>query len=562
MRKILLVLLIGALFLGGSLLQGVPAAAAADTKPVAVLSLPSYANLMDDVAFVGKLADRPALNAALEGILAMVTQGKGLEGLDKTRPCGVIVQTDGQEIGGYGFLPVSDLKKLLSALQQAVGETKTAEGLTVIQPKNSPKPLYLKEQNGWAYFSDKPAQLAQTLADPSTVLEGLQKRYDVAVRLYPANLPAHLRDTALGQFRQKADRDMEQQKPGESQQDFETRKKVSKLVVDGLVTALKDLDRVTLGWSLDRSATKTSLDLNVTAQAGSPTAAQFAALANTRTAFAGFRLPGAALVGNWAGTIPAAKIEILDTLIDAIHAKGLANIERDQKPAEETRLAKEAVDALAAALQKTVRSAHCDGALAVMLAPDTATALVGGYVADSAVIDKAAKALAELAKTSNPMLGEWITLDAEQFQGVHFHTVSIPIGFDANDRERTVKLIGEKIDVVIGIGKNAFYLAAGRTPLKTLKEAISASASVSRATIPPAQISLAVEPFARFLAVVAKPDDRPKFERMANALKNADGSDHVRLVVSSIPNGANYHLEVEPGLLRMVGQLIANPQGQ
>ena len=60
--------------------------------------------------WLGKLAERPDAGTALEGLSAVFTQGKGLAGLDKSRPLGVIVEADGPKIGGYAFLPVTDSK--------------------------------------------------------------------------------------------------------------------------------------------------------------------------------------------------------------------------------------------------------------------------------------------------------------------------------------------------------------------------------------------------------------------------------------------------------------------
>ena len=76
--------------------MGLSQSGAAETKPIAALAVASYNDLVSDVNFVGGLVERPQLGAALEGLLAMVTQGKGLAGVDKTRPWGVIVQASGE----------------------------------------------------------------------------------------------------------------------------------------------------------------------------------------------------------------------------------------------------------------------------------------------------------------------------------------------------------------------------------------------------------------------------------------------------------------------------------
>ena len=58
------------------------------------------------------------LLAALDGLLAMVTQGKGLAGVDKARPWGLILQASGEtDFSGYVFLPVTDFKAALGLLE-------------------------------------------------------------------------------------------------------------------------------------------------------------------------------------------------------------------------------------------------------------------------------------------------------------------------------------------------------------------------------------------------------------------------------------------------------------
>ena len=82
-------------------------------KPILVVSLAGYQRIMDDLAFVGKLSDSPDLAKNLEGMITFFTQGQGLAGLDKTKPWGLAASTDGLSFQLLGFIPVTDLKKLL-----------------------------------------------------------------------------------------------------------------------------------------------------------------------------------------------------------------------------------------------------------------------------------------------------------------------------------------------------------------------------------------------------------------------------------------------------------------
>ena len=118
MKKTLLSTIAVALLLAGSASR---AAAQGDMKPILVVSLAGYQRIMDDLAFVGKLSDSPDLAKNLEGMITFFTQGQGLAGLDKTKPWGLAASTDGLSFQLLGFIPVTDLKKLLDALIGLLG---------------------------------------------------------------------------------------------------------------------------------------------------------------------------------------------------------------------------------------------------------------------------------------------------------------------------------------------------------------------------------------------------------------------------------------------------------
>ena len=70
-------------------------------KTVAAVACTNYDNLINDVTFIGSLIGQPNIAQSMEGSIAAITEGKGLAGVDKTKPWGLILQTDGMQ-----FLPV------------------------------------------------------------------------------------------------------------------------------------------------------------------------------------------------------------------------------------------------------------------------------------------------------------------------------------------------------------------------------------------------------------------------------------------------------------------------
>lgn len=193
-------------------------------KPILTVSLAGYQRIMDDLAFVGKLSDSPDLAKNLEGMIGFFTQGQGLAGLDKTKPWGLAASTDGLSFQLLAFIPVNDLKKLLDSLSGFLGDADQENGIYKLQPPGLPIPLYIKEQNGFAFISQDSAGLTNLPKDPVKLLAGLDKEYDIAVRLGVQNIPEVFRQLAIDQIKMGVEGSLEQQ-PGETDEQYEHARK-------------------------------------------------------------------------------------------------------------------------------------------------------------------------------------------------------------------------------------------------------------------------------------------------------------------------------------------------
>ena len=408
-------------------------AEAAELKPVAVVSLPGYNNLLDDAAYLGKLADRPELDKLLTGMMAVVTQGKELVGLDRTRPWGAMVQTDGETLFVYGFLPVTNLKKLLAVLEPNTdGIQRQEDGLYLVKPKHAgQKRLYVKEQAGWAFLSDKPEQLAATLADPTPLLAGIVKRYEIAVRpVAVPRMPVAMQEMFLAQVRQKADRDLENQRPDESPADFALRKKGWARGAQRPERVVNDANVLTLGWALDKQAQKTFLDLTVTAREGTATAAQLALVPPIRSALGGFRVPGEAFTASGVGRLPAAKIAILNDVIDAVHAHAQESIEKKPKSAEHRTRRRSGRQLDPSVAKNDRRRTQRHGPLGIA-GPQGGDPCGRDLRGRRHALRQGGPRFKDLLDRENPTVASWVKLNAEHRAGVTSHEATIPIPADA-----------------------------------------------------------------------------------------------------------------------------------
>jgi hypothetical protein len=558
-KKALLLLLAGGLLLGGWSLWTAVADAPKESKelkPVVVVSLSGYDKTLDNVAMLGKASGHPELARELIVILKLVAIQGGLAGPDKTRPWGAVVQADGDALAGCAFLPCADLAtlaSLASVLEPLAGKAEDIGG-GVFRIRSHAKPVYVKQKDGWAFFAYSPEALDSPPTDPIALLAGLNTDYDAAVRVYAANIPLKQRE----KFAQWLNGHVEPyvgQGRYEPNRIYALRKQATDGVLRPVFAALNDLETVTVGWTLDIVAKKTSVEFSVTAQEGTETAAALANLHDVKSQFRGFRLPDAVLMGNWAAQISPMKSTAPDALVEAYRALAVGRIEQEGSRVEE---GKEFVANLAELVLANVHSGRVDGGMAVLLKPDAVTLLAGGYVADGAKLTKAGKLMVHAAAQEKPAVAEWIKLDADEFQSVRFHTLSIPIPAQAKEQTNIVSLIGEKLEVAIGIGPQSAYVAVGREPLASIKQVIVQSAADvnTQKDLPPVEVSLALGTAAKFIATRCKIENVSFVAMLVAAiLEKSPGRDHAKLIGSLIPRGVKYRLELEEGIVTLIGRL-------
>ncbi len=488
---------------------GVSQAKAAEPKPIAALAVTNYDNLIGDVNFVGGLAERPQLGVALDGLVTLLTQGKGLAGVDKARPWGAIVQANGEEdIVGYLCVPITNFNDALDLLK--LYHKVTAEGeVYKLTPQHGGQGIYVKKHGDWACFSDKAESLANIASDPLAALTGLEKDYLVAGRIFVANVPERLRAKFIAKFKSGIEKEAASKKADESDEQYAQRKKFVEQVEAYLVRVVGDLDQINAGWALDRTAGKTYVDFSVTAKPGTETAAEMAMASQATTMFAGFRPADAMSMWAIASAIPQAKQEIAASLTTAVRGKVLSEIEKNT-PEKKRGTAKEVAGNVFDLLAKIITAGRIDAVLTSEVGPNSATGLGAAYVADGALLDKILHEVVAAAEEEHPELAQYVNLDAETVNGLKVHKVSIPVPGRVENRgplvQQLVQLIGEDFDVIIAVGKENVYFAAGRDAEAKLKKAIDSSNETGSKAVSPLIVSFAIEPITDAIAVEGKAD--------------------------------------------------------
>ncbi len=548
MRKILSMVVALAMMLGAAQAVQAQAPAGGAAKPLVTISLSGYDDLLADVKFLGQLAGQPMLGQMAEGFLQQATQGKGLAGIDTTRPWGAVVQTDGaMGFPFYAFVPVSDLKATLELLS-ASGIESEDMGNGVFQIATPNQPAFVKEQSGWAFISNTAEVLANVPADPSSLLGELPKNYNIAVKATPQNLPDPIRQMVFGQLRMFTQMGM-QPNPGESDDEFAIRTAAAKQGIEQLVTLIQDLDAVLLGLDINQETSTVYLDVEVRAVPGSKTAEQMSLIAPAATNYAGFDQPGAAVTINFAGKLSDSDVAQLTASIAKMRSVATQELKNQGLSADELALATGLLTDLLDVAQATVDKRNADGGMVMMLKPDAVTMAAGAAIVDGDKLESVAKKLVAAIQQSDPAAAQSIQLDAETHGDVRFHKMTAPVA----DPEAQA-FFGQTVEIILGINNESLYLAGGKDASGLLKQVIDKSKAEAGKEIPPARIAIAATPIAQFIAAAAK--DNPAAAQtaamVAQMLSQHEGKDHLLIVSTPVENGSRLRIEIEQGVLAVI----------
>jgi hypothetical protein len=521
--------------------------AAGEMKPLAVFSLSSYGELESDLKFLGEVAGAPELAQQLDLTLQGLTQGQGLAGLDKKRPWGAAVLSDGMQFQVLTFLPVTDLDQLLASLAQIVGEPEDlGDGVLHLHVQQQ-HDIYIKQQNGWAFFGYQAEQLTGLPEDPAKLLGDLPRNYDVALRANIQNIPQAQREFAIDMIKQGAQGNL-QQMPDESDEQYALRAQLTQNQLDAMTTAINDLNELTLGWSIDAQGKRTYFDVAMTMVEGSESARQLAATPTTESKLSGFLLPGAVFKMHVNSGIVESDIQQTRAMLATVRNQVMNELDNEQQLPDGA--AKEAIKELVGqvmdVLDATVKQGQINMGMAVV-GSGPFTVIVGAQVADGGKLDNVVKKLVQMS-ANEPGFPE-VKLDIAKHKGIRFHSVTIPYPDDP-DSEKAKKLLGDELVVTLGFGPHSVYVALGPDALGNMKQVIDKSAAGAATDLPPMQIELALAPLMKFAS--EEEGSEPMLAMLAKELADG-GKDLILITQNQVPGGVRVRFEAQEGILKLIG---------
>jgi hypothetical protein len=265
-----------------ALLGGGAFATASDKKfeVVAFASLASTDELTADMEALGGLIANPSLGKALIRLLATQTGVRHLPGLDRKRQCGAAIVSDGLRVAPVFFVPATDVKQLLTALEPLVGPAeKQADQPTRVWKIGSGQLTgYVSQHGGWAFLTQTADLLEHSLTSQQIdeEMRRLPAGHDLAVRFYPPRIPEALRTFGVDLLREQIHGSAD---PGDAGSDnaAAARQRLRGLLLEMLESSLADQQQVTWSWTFDRNQKQSSLELQIVPLADGPLARQLGA---------------------------------------------------------------------------------------------------------------------------------------------------------------------------------------------------------------------------------------------------------------------------------------------
>ncbi len=501
-------------------------------QPTVVLSIRGIAPLIDDAEFVAGEAGQDGAKEGIEDAINGFTGGKGLAGIDQTKPLGLYWNATGSGMPVV-FLPITDaddLKGLLTDLTPDFKDSKGQWTMTVNGTK-----LFAKVSGKYCFVSNDASTLTK-LADPAKIVN---TKYDVALEASISSLPEELKNVFLTQFEASARQSMENgPEPGEGE------KEIRDAIFEGMLASTKsfvnDGDRVTFGFDIDEKTRLGALDFSVTGKTGTTMAKSLTAFGKTQPLFAGIGSDTAPL--RMVVSYPTTGIgEEFDAILKAAQEKANAEIDESEKLKEDDdrATAKKLLDRVFSVVKATVKAGSMHSGFVLDKGSDDTVQIVGGMTVAKG--DEVAKLIDDAIKLSkdNPDLVT-VKIDADKHAGARIHAVT------PDEDEEYEKMFG-KSDAHFAVRTDSIWLAMGGGNLKGLKKALDQTAKPATPKTPLAPISFQVKPAA--LTLLMEKDDEGLIER-AKAVAGKPG-DKLNIEVVPVTSGAKLRIEFGVDLLQL-----------
>ncbi|WP_145175825.1 hypothetical protein [Rubripirellula lacrimiformis] len=516
-----------------------PAAAANATEPVLVVTLGSINKLMQDINYLTSAVGQPQAGGMFTMLAGTFTQG-----IDMDMPIGVLVPLVDGAPQPIAVIPTTDVKSILKRLEAQTGPADELDDGTLVIAVGV-NTVYIRQLGNWAAMAPSKALLDLAPADPTTLFNGLGNDYDIAFRLQMQQVPAATRGMLIAQIRQGFEQAMEKQDSA----DAEATREIADGTMKQLEQFINDTDSLMFGLNIDQPNRNVSINTSFTAVAGTPLADIYGGSKPIPSQFASVIRDDAAAYYHAASSIsPEAVKQTRTTLKSTISSLGGALENEDKLNDQQRADIRAMVDRVADLAIASIEEGRADVGALLLADQNDFRFVFGSFVADGNEVAQIVKDLA--AKVENETDAPRFKFDQSTYKGVTMHMIEADIPAKEDEARRA---FGDTLQVHIGTGAKAVYMAVGRNSDSLLKELIDNSTLDQGADRPIGQLKITLLPILKYADSIESNDT---ITAMINALLAAPDQGQLTAIQDSVPNGQSSVIHVGEGLLKAISAAV------
>jgi hypothetical protein len=508
---------------------------------VAVVAVKSIDALRADVRYVLGMAGQEERARQLDELIKSLTGEKGLAGLDTQRPFGAYVNLPaklGMNPPAVAFLPVTKEEDLLGLLDTL--------GIPVSKPENGVRGIdlpggqkaYFRFAHRYVYVSDTAANLGGNLPDPAKLFQPDRLKDNLlTAALRFDEVPKHQKQLLLSLIDTQIAAEQER-KPGESDNEYQSRLAATKLARDVLGSLVEESGALTFDLRIDQKANRIAFDLALVPKAGTVLAGRFRTFTAGRSPFQGLLADAAAgLVVH----VPVAD-ELRRELVQ-LFTRGVEEGLKNEKDPQRRALAKK----LHAALLPTLEAGVIDFGAALLGPRGDDKKFVGVLGVKVAEGKKLEEVFLELVKLLPAEEKGRVKLAQAEAGGVKVHVIQA--GKSLPDAQAE-KVFGP-FHFVLAFRDDVLLVTMGEHGLEVMKETIAALDRPAAGAAPPVQLELAVARVA-----LLNLEERERIEQaLAKAFPGGpQGRDRVRVTLQG-GDALRLRFEAPAEIIRVIAEL-------
>ena len=515
------------------------------TEPVLVVSIASLNKLMQDINYITAAAGQPQAG----GMFTMMAGGFA-QGLDMSKPIGVIVPIIDGAPEPIGMVPTPDIKMMLKRLEAQTGPVDELDDGTLVVAAG-PSLVYIRQSGPWAIVARQKEFLDLAPADPMSMMEDLGDNYTLSALLNVEVIPADVREALIAQVREGFQRAMAQQ--GQDGEDIQAASENSIAQLEQVIRESKEL---MFGFDINPEEKIVTMDTKFIAAEGTEMAEMYAGQTVIPSKFSSVLDDENAMYYHSAASIGTKVIERTRDSIDGVKSMISKAINDSDDLDDEAKIqVTELADAMMKLVMQTIEEGKFDIGVESTAGDGQIDFAAGMFVSDG---DAAAQLVKDLAaKLAGLPDSPAFAFDEETYEGAKLHSVTIDI---PESEEEFRQVFGPKAIVKIGTAPKAVYIALSNDSTKSIKSFIDdGSVNDDPAERPLGQMQVRLLPYLRFAQSIRAND---VVASMIDTLSQDDETDYVALEANKVENGQTSYFEIGEGVLKAIGAAVREVQMQ